>query len=82
MLAQVLKYEALSLGLMHNKARPTLPMSEHADPTPAIDGPNPFAASKPERRPSDTKLGATNLHKPAESQGEAFFTFCPYMLHT
>ena len=73
--AQVLRYEALSLGLLHSTARNSLPLSDVADPTPAIDGPNPFAADKPDRKPSSNKLGPSNVHKPFNPKGP-FLTFC------
>ena len=62
-LRQVLKYEALSLGLQNHKIGPILepPSPELADPTPAIDGPNPFAGENhtshaPVSRPSQLDM--------------------------
>lgn len=43
---QVLRYEALSLGLAHGTGSYPQHSMDLANPTPAIDGPNPFAGGK------------------------------------
>lgn len=68
-LEQVLKYEALSLGLLHSKAHSSQPLSDAADPTPAIEGPNPFAADESDRSSASNKLVSPNVQKPPELKG-------------
>lgn len=62
---QVLKYEALSLGLQNHNLSPSFepPSPELADPTPSIDGPNPFVKGSVTQSPEDPGQSFSDMFK-------------------